>query len=183
MPASAGGLVPGAQRIVAQDYSLLADTHLRQVAEPNEPVLQFAHSSVVTALDEKDSLATNAIEVLLGVLRSSEAEIAKEVEDVPLLGSRVEPIEDGGIHFTYVPERRRHAETVGTLLRTRVVQGLRAAPLGDQLDSFVATLAEAGYSRTTVQIRLRLLAHLGMWLRRTRSGRQIHEGTKTLSCG
>jgi site-specific recombinase XerD len=48
-----------------------------------------------------------------------------------------------------------------------VVQGLRAAPLGDHLDSFVATLAEAGYSRTTVQIRLRLLAQLGMWLRRT----------------
>lgn len=49
-----------------------------------------------------------------------------------------------------------------------VVQSLRASPLGDHLDSFVATLAEAGYSRTTIQIKLRLLAHLGIWLRRTR---------------
>ena len=102
MPASAGGLVPGAHGIVAQDDSLLADSHLCQVTQPNEPVLQFAHSSVVVALDEKDSRATNAIEVPLGVLCSSEAEIAKEVEDVPLLGCRVEPIEDGGIHFTYI---------------------------------------------------------------------------------
>lgn len=50
----------------------------------------------------------------------------------------------------------------------RVVQGLRAGPLGDHFDPFVATLAEAGYSPTTVRIRLRLLAHFGVWLRRTR---------------
>jgi len=59
MPASAGGLVPGAQGIVAQDYSLLAHTHLCQVAELDEPVLQFAHGSVV-AVDYVLGLAKNA---------------------------------------------------------------------------------------------------------------------------
>lgn len=49
-----------------------------------------------------------------------------------------------------------------------VTQRLRAGRLGDHLDAFVATLAEAGYSRLTVQIRLQFLSHLGEWLRRTR---------------
>ena len=50
---------------------------------------------------------------------------------------------------------------------SRVVQELQASLLSSSLESFVQTLAEAGYSRTSVQIKVRLLAHLGAWLRST----------------
>src|ERR687891_2491760 len=47
------------------------------------------------------------------------------------------------------------------------IRRLHSSSLGPHLDSFAAALAEAGYARLTVQIKLRLLAELGEWLRRT----------------
>jgi hypothetical protein len=50
---------------------------------------------------------------------------------------------------------------------SRVVQELQASLLSNSLESFVQTLVEAAYSRTSIQIKIRLLAHLGVWLRST----------------
>jgi site-specific recombinase XerD len=44
----------------------------------------------------------------------------------------------------------------------------RFGPLEPHVAAFLATLAEAGYARITVEIQLRLLSHLGRWMQRTR---------------
>jgi site-specific recombinase XerD len=52
------------------------------------------------------------------------------------------------------------------LRRRAIIERLRAGLLGQHLDSFVAALSHLGYSRQTVQQRLRLLNALDQWLRR-----------------
>jgi site-specific recombinase XerD len=49
-----------------------------------------------------------------------------------------------------------------------VVERLRRGIFGPHLDSFVATLRELGYSRSTVRERLRFLDHLERWVGRER---------------
>ncbi len=48
------------------------------------------------------------------------------------------------------------------------IQRLRSMSLGPHLESYAARLAEAGYARLTGQVKLRFLAKIGEWLRRTR---------------
>ena len=47
-------------------------------------------------------------------------------------------------------------------------ENARFGPLKPHVAAFSATLAEAGYARISVEIRLRLLSHLGRWMQRTR---------------
>ena len=46
------------------------------------------------------------------------------------------------------------------------VECRRAGLFGPHLDSFVATVSEVGYSRSTVREQLRLVDDLGRWLKR-----------------
>ena len=53
-------------------------------------------------------------------------------------------------------------------LKQTTAENSRFGPLKPHVAAFSATLAEAGYARISVEIRLRLLSHLGRWMQRTR---------------
>src|SRR5213593_2841266 len=53
-------------------------------------------------------------------------------------------------------------------LKQNTAENSRFGPLKPHVAAFSATLAESGYARISVEIRLRLLSHLGRWMQRTR---------------
>jgi hypothetical protein len=92
-------LRPDLHRVMAENDALLANPNLGKRVPKGEQVLDLPCHFVLVSVNEMDRLATKLIATEGDCLRSSNAEVTKEIEHVSRFHRRIHAFHDGRIHL------------------------------------------------------------------------------------
>jgi len=96
---------PDSHCVMAKHNSLLRYVNLGQHAPTGEEILLRSGDLVVIALDEMDRLAGQALPIGDHLLRSPQAEVPKEIENVVWPYAGVHAVDNCNVHRQYIRKR------------------------------------------------------------------------------